>query len=149
MEIKSDSLSRCTLQRESIRRFMETNPVTVSPSVTLAQLAEEYIYRYHFKMFPVVKDGKLIGGVTTRQVKDIPREKWEQTKVEDILTTCSTENILSSKDDAIKALTLMRKTDNSRLMVVDGGNLVGIVTLKDMLQFLSLKMDLEDDEFKE
>jgi len=37
----------------------------------------------------------------------------------------------------------MSQTGNSRLLVVDQGKLVGIVSLKDLLRFLSLKLDLE------
>jgi CBS domain-containing protein len=47
-------------------------------------------------------------------------------------------------DDAIRALSLMRRTGGSRLVVVEDDQLAGVVTLKDMMQFLSLKVDLED-----
>ena len=40
----------------------------------------------------------------------------------------------------------MNRTGNSRFLVVEGERLVGIVALKDLLKFLSLKMDLEGDE---
>ena len=45
--------------------------------------------------------------------------------------------------DAMDALTIMNRTGNSRLMVVEGEHLVGIITLKDMLKFLDMKIDLE------
>jgi CBS domain-containing protein len=37
----------------------------------------------------------------------------------------------------------MRENNVSRLMVVEGDKLVGLIALKDMLEFLSLKIDLE------
>jgi CBS domain-containing protein len=37
----------------------------------------------------------------------------------------------------------MHRNGVSRLMVVEGDRLLGVVTLKDMLNFLSLKMNLE------
>jgi len=40
----------------------------------------------------------------------------------------------------------MSRTANSRLLVVEGDRLIGIITLKDMLQFLSLKLELKDWE---
>jgi CBS domain-containing protein len=46
----------------------------------------------------------------------------------------------------MKALSVMSRTGNSRLMVVDKGRLVGVITLKDMLKFLDLKIDLEGDQ---
>jgi CBS domain-containing protein len=46
----------------------------------------------------------------------------------------------------MQALSLMNRTKRSRLVVVDAvGRLVGVLTLKDLLQFLALKFDLEDE----
>ena len=36
----------------------------------------------------------------------------------------------------------MNRSGNSRLMVVEGERLVGIIALKDMLKFLSAKLEL-------
>ncbi len=38
----------------------------------------------------------------------------------------------------------MHRSGAGRLMVVDGDRLVGIISLKDMLKFLSLKVELEN-----
>ena len=62
------------LQGEPVRRFMNTNPVTVSPAISLEDLVENYIYRYHYKMFPVVNEWhELLGCITTKEVKEVPR----------------------------------------------------------------------------
>ncbi len=39
----------------------------------------------------------------------------------------------------------MNRSGASRLMVVEDGHLAGILTLKDMLRFLSLKVELEEE----
>ena len=137
-------LMRKALAGEKVERFMERNVVTVSPDINVSELVEDYFYRYHYAMFPVEKDGQLVGCVTTRQVKELPREKWLNTKVADISSGCAAENTVSRDTDAMKALSLMNSTANTRLMVLDGNNLVGIVTLKDLLRFFSLKIDLEE-----
>ncbi|MFP4499082.1 MAG: site-2 protease family protein [Vulcanimicrobiota bacterium] len=134
------------LEGESIKKFMNTEPVTVSPHLTVSELVDDYIYKYHFKMFPVVEDHKLAGCITTREVKELGREKWEETKVEDILTRCDSSNIISADEDPMKVLTKMSSDKNSRLMVVEDDELLGIIALKDMLNFLSLKLELEDEE---
>jgi CBS domain-containing protein len=43
----------------------------------------------------------------------------------------------------MEALDIMNRTTNSRLMVVEKGRLVGIVTLKDLSEILALRMELE------
>jgi CBS domain-containing protein len=42
----------------------------------------------------------------------------------------------------------MNRTGNSRLLVVKGDQLEGIIALKDMLNLLSLKIELNDLEKK-
>jgi predicted transcriptional regulator len=135
------------LQGESVSRFMRNDPVTVPPDLTLEELVEDYIYRHHYKMFPVVADSDRVRGcVTTKEVKGVPKEEWKSKKVADIVLPCSAENTITPETDAVKALSLMHRTGSSRLMVVDGDRLVGIVSLKDMLKFLSLKIELGEDK---
>jgi len=76
-------------------------------------------------------------------VKAISRDQWDQHTVKEVSTACSSENTISPDADATDALALMSRSGNSRLMVVEGERLVGIIALKDLLEFLSLKMDLE------
>jgi len=136
---------RRALEGEPLSSFMQPNPVTVSPSVSVKELVEDFVYRHHYKMIPVVEEGKLIGCVTTREIKALPRDQWDFRMVRHILKPCSRENTAPPDEDAMKTLSRMNRTGNSRFLVVEGDRLVGIVTLKDLLKFLSLKMDLEGD----
>jgi Zn-dependent protease/CBS domain-containing protein len=143
-------LTRRALEGETVRRFMKEDPVTVSSSTTVHQLVEDYIYRYHFKMFPVVESsGKLLGCVTTKDVKALPKEEWEKKSVGEIAASCTEANTIRSGEDAVKALSRMSQNNMSRLIVVDNGHLAGVITLKDMLRFLSLKVELEDQESRD
>ncbi len=133
---------RQTLEGDTVARFMNTRPVTAPPSLSLKELVEEYIYRYHFKMFPVVEGDKLLGCVTTRKVREIPREEWDRRRVQELVEQCSSENCIAPGMSAMQALSLMNRTKNSRFMVVEGYRLLGIITLKDIVGYLSLKMEL-------
>ena len=140
-------LIRRALEGEPVHRFMRTNPVTVPPSITIKNLVEDYIYRYHYKMFPVSEDHEQVSCISTQEVKAIPREEWDQHTVEEVANQCSQENTVTTSTDAMQALSLMNRTKRSRLMVVDQiGRLVGVLTLKDLLQFLALKFDLEEKQ---
>ena len=57
------------LEGETVRRFMKPDPVTIPDTMTLKEAVEDYIYRYHYKMFPVVRNSKLVGCLTTRDIK--------------------------------------------------------------------------------
>jgi Zn-dependent protease/CBS domain-containing protein len=136
-------LIRQALAGETVARFMQPNPVVVPSSLSVSELVNDYIYRYHHRMFPVTSDGTLVGCISTQQVRRVPREQWDRYTVQDVLAPCSLENTIPPHTDAMEALSIMNRTGNSRLLVVEGDHLAGIITLKDMLKFLDLKMDLE------
>ena len=139
-------LIRQTLSGEPVRRFMREKPISVRSDTSVEDLVENYIYAHHFKMFPVIEDDQLVGCVTTKEVKQVPREQWPQKTVAQIATACSSTNTIGPEADASHALARMNQGNYSRLMVVDGQQLLGIVALKDMLRFLTLKLDLEGEE---
>jgi Zn-dependent protease len=136
-------LTRSVLEGEPVRRFMTARPVTVPPGMSLLELVEGVMYRTHHQLYPVTEDGRLMGCVGAPQVKEVPRERWDDVRVWDVLERCSPENTIGANEDAVRALSRMRRTGRSRLMVTDRGRLVGIIALKDVLALLALKMDLE------
>jgi Zn-dependent protease/CBS domain-containing protein len=137
-------LMRTVLAGETIARFMKTDLTTVPPGLPVINLVEDYIYKYHHKMFPVVADSNdLLGCVTTNEVKNLPREEWPRRMVREIVLPCTPENTVSPEADAQQALKRMTRSGISRLMVVKGNHLLGIISLKDLLGFLSTKLDIE------
>jgi CBS domain-containing protein len=55
-----------------------------------------------------------------------------------------TREVTTTPDtEAMKAMSAMSKNPIHRLLVLDRDRLVGIVTMKDLMRFLSLKLDLE------
>ncbi|MDG5815149.1 site-2 protease family protein [Chitinispirillales bacterium ANBcel5] len=140
-------MMKSLLEGEKVRRFMKPEPVTVRPDMTIERLVNDYIYRYHYKMFPVVENGHLVSCISTQEIKELPREQWTQKTVADIAKSCSADSVVSPDDDVIKALNTMNKTDKSRLLVVNSqGDLQGVITLKDLMNFFSMKLDLEQKQ---
>jgi Zn-dependent protease/CBS domain-containing protein len=137
-------LMRQALQGEPVRRFMNTEPIIVSPSLDLLRWVEDFVYRYHHKTFPVVSDGHLEGCISTQALARIPRGQWDRHTVGEVMRHDLQTITISPDADALDALGRMRRTGSSRLLVVERGRLVGMVSLKDLLRFLSLKIELED-----
>jgi Zn-dependent protease/predicted transcriptional regulator len=136
---------RETLKGEPIRRFMRSDVVTAPPDISLRDFVNEFVYRYHFKMFPVVEDSHLVGCVSTKEIGRIPREDWARVKVEDIAVPCGQMNCVAPDTDAFDVLSLMNRTGNSRIVIRENSRLDGVVSLKDMLRYLSLKLELHDE----
>lgn len=135
--------TRQALEGQPVRRFMSRNPITVPPSLSLRELADDYICVYGHDMYPVADGGKLMGCVNLRQIKDVPQSLWQTTQTGKIMSPCSADNMIDADDDAIRAISVMQRSGNSRLMVIERGQLAGVVALKDMLRLLAMKLDLE------
>ena len=135
---------RRALEGVPVKKFMVADAVTVVPATSVEKLVEDYVYKYHFKMYPVVEGGKLAGCVTIDQVKDLPRGEWAAHEVGEMARACSAENTIGPDEDVMKALALMQRTGRSRLMVADGDRLAGVISLKDIMGYIALKLDLEE-----
>jgi Zn-dependent protease len=139
-------LLRRAMEGELVSRFMKTDIVTVPPSASIQEFVDDYLFRHHFKMYPVVDQGKLVGCISSRDVKNVARQEWKNRTVAETAAHVCTTNSLRPDTDALKALAQMKRDGTSRVMVTDGERLVGILTLKDLLEFLALKVELDEYE---
>ncbi len=135
-------LVRKGLEGVTVRKLMEANPVTVPRALSIERFVEDYIYKHTYKMYPVLDGDRLGGGASLKKVKDIPRTEWQTRTVGEIAGGCSPDDTIGPEANATDALAQMGRAGLSRLMVVEGNRLVGIISLKDMLQFLNAKLQL-------
>jgi CBS domain-containing protein len=129
---------------ERVSRFMNPRPIVVRPSLDLKSWVEEYVLRYHHKLFPVAANGAIEGVIATQALASFPREEWAKHSVGEAMRRDVQSLSTSAETDALKALGKMQRTGSSRLLVMDGDSLVGIVSLKDLLSFFDLKLELEN-----
>jgi Zn-dependent protease len=139
------TLLRELLRGEPVRAFMKRDPITVAPDVTLGAFVRDYVYRHRFKMFPVEEAGRLVGSVTLAGVAGIPPSDWEGHRVAEFVVPVTDEDSVGPDADVLDAIGRMSRTGRSRLLVREDGRLVGILALKDVLRFLSLKVELEGE----
>jgi len=132
-----------SFEGKTVRNFINPNPVTVPSHITLQEFVDKYIYRYHYKMYPVVKDDQMLGLITIQMLKAHPHEEWKHLLVSKVMQLQSPDNSIDSSTPINDALNKMSETGLSRLLVVEHKKVVGIITLKDLLEYLALKMELE------
>jgi Zn-dependent protease/predicted transcriptional regulator len=135
---------RAALEGEPVRRFMTPGVLTVRPELTVEELVEDHLYKEHHRLYPVSDNGRVLGYVTPSEIKELPRETWPSKRVSDVMVSNLEPLQLSPDADALDALSRMQRSGQSRLLVVDHGSLVGILTLRDLLDFLHLKIELEE-----
>jgi Zn-dependent protease len=138
-------MARTALAGRPVRRFMTPDPVSVSPELTVDRFVEQYVYRHHHKLFPITEDDRLQGCVSTAALRELPRERWSAVTVREVAEPCTDENSISAEADAYDALRRMTKHRLSRLVVRDDDRLEGVVSLKDLMEFLSVNLELETE----
>ena len=142
---RQQMLAREAFAGRPVASFMNRQPIMVTPDLTVRQLIEDFFYRHHHKAFPVVQNGRLLGCVTADSLRHTDRARWESLTVRDVMIPCPPESIVFPSTDALDALTRMQRSGNGWLLVAANGELCGILSLSDMLQILSLKLELGDE----
>jgi IMP dehydrogenase len=121
---------RQAAQVARVKRFssgMVADPVTVEPGVPL-HVATELMRRHGISGIPVVKGRKLLGIVTSR---DVRFEQNLDRKVEDVMTT----KLITASEGVSKraAMELLHQNRIEKLLLIDDqGELRGLMTIKDI-----------------
>lgn len=138
-------LLRRALEGEPVSKFMQSDPIAVPRSLSVQELVEDYVYRHHYRSFPVVDGDRLLGCVGIEQIRELPRDEWPRQSVNSILETCGENNTIVEDADAMDALSRMSRAKRGRLLVTRGSDLVGVLSLRDLLGFFEHKIDLEPE----
>ncbi len=128
---------------QSVKDYMKIDLIAVPSHIMLQEFVDEYLYRYHHKMFPVTKEGKISGLITLNALKLIPQEKWREMQVIEIMQKATKDNTLPMTMSIHEAMLTMNESGMGRMLVEENGNIVGIITLKDLMEFFALKIQLE------
>ncbi|HUK07437.1 MAG TPA: site-2 protease family protein [Stellaceae bacterium] len=138
-------IARNALQGVPVSRVMHKDPISPEPEVTVANFVEDFVYSHHHRTFPVTRQGRLVGSVGTEQVAHVDRAAWPATPIGRIMARVSAEDVVEPGADVLATLAQMRRHGRPRLWVVEDGRLVGVLSLRDMLELLATKLELERD----
>lgn len=130
--------TKTVLEDLLVRDLMSGNVETLSPSITIADFLQNHAYQSFHDMYPVVEEGRLVGALTIRSLSRVPQADWGVTPVETIMIGVGRENCITPEVSAFEAIKHLQEQGGSRLLVVENGQLTGIIVLKDLLKPLSV-----------
>ena len=127
---------------------MTQNPVVLSPSNSIRECAEE-MDKHHVGTVIIKENGKAVGVISEQDiVRKIIAKKLDphKMKVEDIME----KEIVTINPDAdiFDALDKMKGLNVTHLPVVDDGNLLGLLTVKDILKIEPQLFDILVEKFE-
>ncbi len=143
---KNMAIKRQAAEVDKVKRSesgMIINPITIDPDKPIGE-ALALMARYAISGVPVVKDGKLVGIITNRDLRFITAENFNS-RVAEYMTS---ENLITAPmgttlEEAVKPL---QKHRIEKLPVVDAdGILKGLITIKDIRKKMKYPKAVKDD----
>jgi CBS domain-containing protein len=135
------------LETIKIENIITTNVLAIPPDISINTVMEDIFFTHHFMSYPVTEGGKpdgvLLGLLTLNHIRALGKDGWEGTMVDEIMDIASPETVLSHYETALDALNRMNKDERGRYPVERGGRLIGMLTRRDIMKTLQMKMEFE------
>ena len=132
-----------TLKGVKVREMMKKVVISVKDDLPLSQLVDRYFLKYHYKSFPVIDfHNHFLGLITLQDVKEIPSERWSGVRVEEIMHKELAKISVHPEEEAVEVLNQMVREGIGRMAVIEGDDLIGIITRSDIMHLLRIKTDL-------
>src|SRR6266496_3795609 len=115
---------------------MAADPRRIPPELSLQDAVDDYFMRYDHGAFPVEEQGRTIGLLTLRGVRRVPREQWPTRRVRDSMVSLGDQIVVSPDARMDQVMSKLEDSDANRVLVVDDGEVVGIITSSDLTRWL-------------
>jgi Zn-dependent protease/CBS domain-containing protein len=132
-----------TMTGVTVGNIMSKNVLTVPPEMSLQQVVGYYFLVHPHGGYPVVKDGKILGLITLQAVRSIPKDRWETETVRDGMIPYERTITIQPNLTVLDAMQKMARNKVGRMLVVEGDQLVGIVTQGDLVKSIRTRQELE------
>lgn len=83
-------------------------------------------------------DGKFLGIITLKEIKNVPREDWSKVKVSDVLVPHNKKWEMTPDSNVMRALELMIKEDKGRIIVMEDDKMIGLITRNGIARYLQI-----------
>jgi Zn-dependent protease/CBS domain-containing protein len=121
--------------------LMTPNPETVTAELKLREFFDDFLLRHFHDGYPVTQGDRPIGIVTLNQVKEVPREQWQDLTVKDIMMPTERGIAARPEEEMTEVLQKMQAAGSRRMLITSDGKLEGIITATDIAKLLQRKQE--------
>ena len=132
----TDVQTKTALKGQSVADLMSEVTVTITPHDSLFHAINEVMLPQKVTFVPVVEGSTLLGYIDSDILRRIETDNWVTTQVGDVFAAHDASNTVDPSTPASDLLTRMAETGQRKFLVVKDGNLVGVITLTDMLRLV-------------
>jgi len=129
---------RLALSSASVRDVMIRAVVTVPSHMTIQAAVDECFVPYGYGGFPVLDADEITGMIAIEEVQAVPQALWAWKSVRDVMRPASPGLFISAESSIMHAMERMAQEGWDRLVVVEEGKSVGLITRSAIAQYLQL-----------
>lgn len=131
------TMMKAAFEGVTVRDIMTPQPhvKTVDADATVADLVGRMLRERHTG-YPVVRTGDVVGVVTLSDAQTVDEVEHDAYRVEEVMTTDL--RTIGPDAAAIEALEAMQSADVGRLLVMEGDDLIGIISRTDLMTALTI-----------
>lgn len=122
----------------TVRQVMVRRVVTLLPDMTVQDAVNQYFIAQGCGEFPVCEEGQVLGVVTVRDVQALPTALWPWRRVREIMHPTSPASCIPPDWSIMQAMDLMAQGGVDCLVVMEDGEIVGLVTRSAIAHYLQL-----------
>jgi len=130
------------LQGIAARDVMAKESLIAAPQLTVGQLVRDCILVTGQRYFVVAEEGKLQGIVTIRDIKQVPKERWNSTKIGEIMTPASELKAAYAHQSTASLLEQMEELNIHQMPVLEEDKVIGIVARDTLIRLNKTRAEL-------
>ncbi len=126
----------------AVRDIMVKEVMTVEPNLSVTDLINRYFLAHGYGGFPVVEGGRVLGIVSLSSVRQVPPEDRDRMSIREAMVPLDERRTIAPEEDVSVAFQRMAQEELGRLIVMERGRMVGLVTKTGLSRFLQMKLEL-------
>lgn len=138
-----EAKARRVLKGYAANEVMETGVRALPGGMTVEDFVDRGLYAGQHGIYPITISGSVIGVVEPASILATPKGRWANTTLAEICAPMGQAVAAERDEDVIDLLDRMTRDRRSRLLVLDHGRPVGVVTLHALLERLELAEPFE------
>jgi Zn-dependent protease/predicted transcriptional regulator len=121
-----------------VRDLMVDHPVTVDADSTIGRFMDDVASSHRFTTYPVLEGGRPVGLLAFASVAAVPRSEWDTRRVRDTMIPLDQVPLLTDDEKAVDALVALSAPGANRGLVVENGDLAGLLSITDLARALEV-----------
>lgn len=135
-------LVKTALRGKTAGRLMSDVVYTIDAGASIADLVDDVMLRHGVSFVPVLSGEKLLGYVDTAGARSFDRQDWAERGVSEIMVETGPDNTVTPDTPLNQVFKLMASSARRKLLVAEGGRLVGVISLSDLTHHLALEQEI-------